>query len=403
MHLFPGTYSHSLLGGKDITFGNYGPAWRFHRTQFMSFLRQYLLDVSNSERKVTRHAQGMLDALKKTRGRPVDPEDMITEAVANVICDVTFGEGVDCYQKDIDELLELNGEAARDEDGGDLAFVLDFFPLAKLLPFAAYKEGEELFGRMFEILGRRLRKCEKKFRALGDDKVGFVGKLLKLKDDPALPAEKAALLSEDYLLNAMLDMFIGGYETTTSAMRWAILFLVHNPECQKKIQRQMDSVLGRNKMPRLEDKSSLPLVQAAILESLRLGNVADSSIPHYTLRETSLSGYRVPKDTVVLVDFESVHLDPDCWSEPLVFDIRRHLDDGGNLSRARENFYPFGAGRRGCPGESLASMLLYVCLSRILHRYTLAPEGNCTGTPDLQGVRAFNHYPKAFKIRAFQR
>ena len=109
--------------------------------------------------------------------------------------------------------------------------------------------------------------------------------------------EKTALLSDDYFVTAIQDMFGGGYETTSTTMKWAIAFLVNYPAVQVEIQRQLDEVLGERN-PSLNVRPNLPLIHATILETLRVGNVAPLAIPRVTLTDMTLCGYRVPKDTI---------------------------------------------------------------------------------------------------------
>ena len=113
-------------------------------------------------------------------------------------------------------------------------------------------------------------------------------------------------------------------------------------------------------MPGLDDRPYLPLLQAAIMESLRLGNLAEAAFPQYTLKDTSLAGYRVPKDTVVFVNLMNVHLDPNCRENPNSFNPRRHIDADGQLITNSGNFLPFSAGRRVCAVEALAKVRLEI-------------------------------------------
>ena len=56
----------------------------------------------------------------------------------------------------------------------------------------------------------------------------------------------------------LLDLFIAGSETTSTTLTWAILYMVRNPDVQDKVQKELDTVLGKYKIPSLSDKSSLP-------------------------------------------------------------------------------------------------------------------------------------------------
>ena len=115
-------------------------------------------------------------------------------------------------------------------------------------------------------------------------------------------------------------------------------------------------------MPGLDDRPSLPLVQATIMETLRLGNVAETALPHYTLKDTTLAGYRVPKDTVVVPNLMAVHMDPSCWEDPTKFNPHRHIDGDGQVVTNSVNFLPFSAGRRVCAGEALAKVIRVIRL-----------------------------------------
>ncbi|CAG7716833.1 unnamed protein product [Allacma fusca] len=60
------------------------------------------------------------------------------------------------------------------------------------------------------------------------------------------------------LLAVMGDLFNAGFETVTLTLSWALLYLVRFPEVQKKLQKELDTVVGRNRHPALADRPSLP-------------------------------------------------------------------------------------------------------------------------------------------------
>ena len=338
--------------------GNYGPAWRFHRKLFMTAVRQYLSDQKLVEDRISEQAMSLMQYFEDQNGNNFDPGKIFMESVANVICRITFGKHFDSSHPDFEELLQLNNEAFTDIEASNQIFVLDFFPISKYLPFRAYKLVQKSTDRIFEILRQQLKIQENEF-----DPNAEIGSLVEglLKERIAAAnevgtEERASLLSDDYMINSMGDMFSAGYETTSTTLRWAIAYLVHHPECQRDVQSQLDDVVGRDRMPGLDDRPKLPLVLATITETLRLGNVAEVAIPHYTLSDTTLAGYRVPKDTVVMTNLMAVHLDPSLWENPNSFDPRRHIDSDGQLITNSGNFLPFSAGRRVCAGEALAKV-----------------------------------------------
>ena len=353
-------YPFYILGGKDIAFANYGPGWKFHRKLFMTAVRKYLSDQQVVEERISEQAEKLLQYFEEQKGKDFDPAQILMESVANVICRVTFGKHFDSSHPDFQELLQLNNRAFTDIELNTQVFLLDFFPIVRFFPFSAYKTEEQMADRMFEILRHQLKIQEEEFDPTGDIE-SLTGSLLKERiaaGNEVGEDHKDSLLSDDYIVNTMEDMFSAGYETTSTTLRWTIAYLVHHPQCQTEIQNELDEVVGRDRMPGLDDRPNLPLVQATIMEALRLGNVAETALPHYTLKDTSLAGYRVPKDTVVLVNLMNVHLDPNCWENPNSFNPRRHIDADGQLITNSGNFLPFSAGRRVCAGESLAKVRL---------------------------------------------
>ena len=111
----------------------------------------------------------------------------------------------------------------------------------------------------------------------------------------------------------------------------------------------------------------------------RVGNVFPTGGRHYTLADTSPTGYHIPKNTVVFPNLEAVHLDPECWENPEEFNLYRHIDVDGKLITVQGNWLPFGAGRRVCPGESLVKVELVLFLSIMLQNYSFVPgEGQAT-------------------------
>ncbi|XP_020623002.1 steroid 17-alpha-hydroxylase/17,20 lyase-like isoform X2 [Orbicella faveolata] len=354
------SFQLASLGGKDIIIGNYGPAWKFHRKLFMAAIRQYLSDQQLVEERIFEQAGRLLQYFEDQNGKDFDPACILMESVANVIGRITFGKYFDSSHPDFEELLQLNIKGFTDTKTNTQNFVLDFFPAAKYFPFPSYQSVQKLMGRIFEILRHQLKIQENDFdpTAKIDSLTGSLLKERIAAENEVGSEDKASILSDESVINTMEDMFGAGYETTSTTLRWAIAYLVHHPHCQTEIQNQLDEVVGRDRMPGLGDRPHLPLLQATIMEALRLGNVAEAALPHYTMKDTSLAGYRVPKDTVVLVHLMNVHLDPNFWENPNSFNPHRHIDADGQLITNSGNFLPFSAGRRVCAGEALAKVTL---------------------------------------------
>ena len=66
----------------------------------------------------------------------------------------------------------------------------------------------------------------------------------------------------------LADLFVAGSETTSTTLTWAVLYMVRNKEIQLKVQKELDSAIGRYRLPSLADKPNLPYTEVCQLSYL---------------------------------------------------------------------------------------------------------------------------------------
>lgn len=64
---------------------------------------------------------------------------------------------------------------------------------------------------------------------------------------------------------------------------------------KEKMQQEIDTVIGQERSPCMEDRKSLPFTDAVLHEIQRFMDLIPMSLPHYTLRDVSFRGYIIPK------------------------------------------------------------------------------------------------------------
>ncbi|NXC52160.1 CP21A hydroxylase, partial [Aleadryas rufinucha] len=190
------------------------------------------------------------------------------------------------------------------------------------------------------------------------------------------PGVQGGPLSPSRLHMALVDLFIGGTETTAAALGWAVAFLLHRPELQARLRVELEGAQGP---PGPGDMGRLPLLQATVSETLRLRPPAPLALPHCALRHTSLGGLPVVAGTVLVPNLLAAQQDPDIWQHPEAFLPERFLAPGA----PSRSLLPFGCGARSCPGEGLARAELFVFLGLILREFRLEPGPG--GLPGLKG------------------
>ena len=145
------------------------------------------------------------------------------------------------------------------------------------------------------------------------------------------------------LLN-IYELFAVGTESTTTAIRWGLLYLLHNPECQDKMYQELSSVVGHDRLPCTDDKPRLPYCNAAMTEILRIGSGGPMALPHVASCDTVLNGYNIPKGTAIIPVLDSAAIDSEIFVNPKSFDPSRFLDDKGHFQPS-DKMIPFSLGK----------------------------------------------------------
>ncbi|KAJ8021825.1 Cytochrome P450 1B1 [Holothuria leucospilota] len=102
-------------------------------------------------------------------------------------------------------------------------------------------------------------------------------------------------------------------------MLWCIGLLVQHPDVQAKVAAEVDKVVGRDRLPCLNDRDNLPYTTATLFEVMRYSSIVPISLPHATTKQVQIGGYTLPEGTWVLVNLYSMHYDEKLWDNPFQF------------------------------------------------------------------------------------
>ncbi|XP_065352109.1 methyl farnesoate epoxidase-like [Cloeon dipterum] len=207
---------------------------------------------------------------------------------------------------------------------------------------------------------------------------------------------KDTTFTERCLTEVCRDLFMAGLDTTFNSITFALVYMVRYPHVQKRVQMELDEVVGQERLPGLEDRTSLPYTDATIMEVLRVSTVVPMAVPHAPLStcntDVSFQGYTIPKNARILMNLSGIHMEPKIWSDPENFRPERFLNDEGRLLK-QESLVPFGLGKRQCLGESLARNNLFLFFTAIMQRFTLSVTPG-EEPPSVEPVGGFTLAPK---------
>ncbi|KAG5556690.1 hypothetical protein RHGRI_007081 [Rhododendron griersonianum] len=183
----------------------------------------------------------------------------------------------------------------------------------------------------------------------------------------------------------IMEMFLAGSETTSISIEWGFAELLRNPHCMKKVQEEIDRVVGLNRKVEESDMDRLPYLQAVVKETLRLHPAVPLLVPRNTMEDTEFMGHLIPKGTQVFVNAWAIGRDPEAWEDPLSFKPERFLDSNIEYKGQHFELIPFGSGRRICIGFPLAHRVLHLELATMAQTFDWELSGGVTPeTMDMQ-------------------
>ncbi|XP_036212343.1 steroid 21-hydroxylase [Myotis myotis] len=356
---------------QDLSLGDYSPLWKAHKKLTRSAL---LLGMRGSmEPLVERLAQEFCERLRTRASTPVAIQEEFSLLTCSIICHLTFGDQEDAVVHAFHDCVQ---DLMRTWDHWSI-HILDIVPFLRFFPSPGLRRLKQAVESRDHMVEGQLRRHKEsmvtgRWRDAMDYMLQGVGKP---------PAEQGSgQLLEGHVHMSVVDLFIGGTSTTSTTLSWAVAFLLHHPEVQRRLQEELDRELGPgawcSRVP-YKDRARLPLLNATIAEVLRLRPVVPLALPHRSTRPSSISGYDIPEGTVVIPNLQGAHLDETVWERPHEFWPDRFLAPGGSPGALA-----FGCGARVCLGEPLARLELFVVLRRLLQAFTLLPPAGAL--PSLQ-------------------
>jgi cytochrome P450 len=160
-------------------------------------------------------------------------------------------------------------------------------------------------------------------------------------------------LSDLEVRDQAMTLFLAGHETTATALAWTWHLLAQNEPPRAKLKAEIDSVLGPDRAPALDDMARLPYTTAIFSEAMRLFPPV-WVVGRRALHDVTLGDIEVPARTIVVASQYLLHRDERFWPRAAEFLPERWLDDEAQKARPKFAYFPFGGGARICIGDGFA-------------------------------------------------
>ncbi|URD94613.1 cytochrome P450 [Musa troglodytarum] len=175
-------------------------------------------------------------------------------------------------------------------------------------------------------------------------------------------------LTEDEIFGLVIDLLIGGYETTAMLISIIVKFVGKDPEILSELRAEHAAARKKagDEPLKWQDYKDLRLTQCLINEALRLGNVV-KFVHRKAIKPVRYKELEIPAGWKVLPILSGIHLDGSLHNDPFRFNPRRWQKEEVESAR---NFMPFGGGKRLCPGSDLTWLDTSIFLHHLLLKYS---------------------------------
>ncbi|XP_074319128.1 cytochrome P450 CYP736A12-like [Silene latifolia] len=176
-------------------------------------------------------------------------------------------------------------------------------------------------------------------------------------------------IERDNIKAILVDLVVPAIDSATNIVKWALATLLKHPQKLKKLQDEIESVVG---MHRIVDEKDIPkfrYLDLVIKEIFRLYPVIFA--PHEAMQDISFDGYHIPKGSQIYLNLWAIGRDPSIWSDNCEeFYPERFIENDIDMISGQDfRLAPFGFGRRRCPGTLLGLLNVKLMLSQLVHSF----------------------------------
>ncbi|GMN58603.1 hypothetical protein TIFTF001_027694 [Ficus carica] len=357
-----------LYGCQDVGFAPYGEYWRQTRkisvVELLSLKRVQQFQIVREE-VTTALVERIRRARQSSKDSSINLSEMLIAASNNILSRCVLGRN----------FAEEGGRSRFGELSRKFLVSMMVFSVGDYFPSLRWVDNlTGLIGRL-KALSREMDTYfvevieEHKAVPEGDDDGGssnrkdFVDILLGVQKDDMLDFE----LTQDNIKAILMDMFVGGTDTTSTALEWIMAELMRHPEVMKKAQEEVRRVVGNRSKIDTNDVNRMVYLNCVVKETLRLHPPAPLLVPRETTASIEMEGFHIPAKTRVFINTWAIQRDPNVWDKPEEFLPERFQESVVDFKGTYFQFVPFGSGRRGCPGFSFGVASTEYLIANLLY------------------------------------
>lgn len=348
--------SYMSDGAKGLAFAPYGPRWRNSR----KLCTQELLTAEKigSSAGMRREELRILVEQLKVLGSEdivVDLGEKIGDLIGKMTYKMLFGDG-NSERFDLKSVVQEIVRLAGTFNIADYVPFLESFDIQGL-----NKQLKETGQRVQEIFDTIINEHDQDARNYSHE--DLVDTMLSYQDD-----SKSYSIDRATMKAILADMIVGSIDTSHTWIEWVFAEIVKNPKVMNKLQGELTSIVGLDRMVEEEDLPKLEYLDLVLKETFRLHPVAPFLVPRESIGDIVINECYIPRGSRVMINCWALGHDPKIWSDNVEeFVPERFI--GKNIDLRGHDFHllPFGYGRRSCPGINLGLITVKLIVAQLVH------------------------------------
>lgn len=322
----------TILLSAVINNGTYTDEWKEERKFILNALRKFGYGSGTFHEKISTEIDSLMEiyATSANENTPLDPRTHMPKTMANLIFSILIDER---YEYNDKELLEKLNLVAKWQAHVGEANLLDVFPLLRFLPWEPMKKLKRVRDEIVAMYRRHVVEHKQTFDSSNSRDI--VDIYLK---------ERGLNYDEDRIIGMFFSFAGDAVDSLPEVMVWIVLYVCSHQNLQRRLQEEVDRVTGGSRQVNFQDRAEMPLLEASIMEALRLSSFVPLTELHCPLEDTTLFGYDIPKGCAVLGNIYAAHVDVNEWDNPMEFNPDRFLDAEGKIQKP-DSFMPYSLGK----------------------------------------------------------
>ncbi|KAL6609900.1 hypothetical protein ACP70R_039869 [Stipagrostis hirtigluma subsp. patula] len=244
----------------------------------------------------------------------------------------------------------------------------DFFPALAAADLQGWRRRLwKLFARLHQVFDAEVERRLRDRESGGPRKDDFLELLLDAaaaaEDDNAVGLDRDTLRS---IFTIYLLLEVTQALAQWNGQWWSCLETQYQ---WLKLAMSLQKLLAQEETFEESEICRLPYLQAVIKETFRLHPPVPLLLPRKAAATVQVMGHVIHEGARVLVNVWAMGRDKDIWPEPENFMPERFLERTIDFRCGDFELIPFGAGRRICPGMSLAIRMVHLVLASLLNQF----------------------------------